>query len=209
MVSHEKTAKLEADLEEAREKTTNLESELLVTHERDALREAKLVKTRERAMLREAIVEAEVKAAHERALQAEERAVIAERDLDNGLGDAFLDGYDELREKISAAFLDIDVSGFMPTKTKDKKIDFFGRFFGEKSVFGGAGKDFRVEKSSAKKIGKKSGKIADFSAKNPIFSRKNPIFPEIWGKLYFRSLRGEKLKNEAKQSCRIKKKVYF
>ena len=95
---------------------------------------------------------------------------------------------------------------------KDKKIVFFGRFFGEKSVFGGAGKDFWVEKSSAKKIGKKSEKIADFSAKNrknPIFSRKNPIFPEIWGKLYFRSLRGEKLKNGAKQSCRIKKKCIF
>ena len=34
---------------------------------------------------------------------------------------------------------------------KDKKIDFFSRFFDEKSVFGGAGKDFRVEKSFAKK----------------------------------------------------------
>ena len=92
--------------------------------------------------------------------------------------------------------------------SKDKKIDFFGQFFGEKSIFGGAGKDFRVEKSFAKK----SGKIADFSAKNrknSIFSRKNPIFPEIWGKLYFRSLRGEKLKNGAKQSCRIKKKCIF
>ena len=33
----------------------------------------------------------------------------------------------------------------------DKKIGFFGRFFGEKSVFGGAGKDFRVEKSEVKK----------------------------------------------------------
>ena len=52
-------------------------------------------------------------------------------------------------------------------------------------------------KNRLQKIGKKSRKIADFSAKNrknPIFSRKNPIFPEIWGKLYFRSLRGEKLK---------------
>ena len=28
---------------------------------------------------------------------------------------------------------------------KDKKIDFFSRFFDEKSVFGGAGKDFWVE----------------------------------------------------------------
>ena len=33
---------------------------------------------------------------------------------------------------------------------KDKNIDFLGRFFGKKSVFGGAGKDFRVEKSSTK-----------------------------------------------------------
>ena len=46
-------------------------------------------------------------------------------------------------------------------------------------------------------------KIADFSPKNkknPTFSRKNPIFPEIWDKFYFRSLRGKKLKNGAKQS---------
>ena len=69
--------------------------------------------------------------------------------------------------------------------SKDKKIDFFGRFFGEKSVFGGGGKDFRVEKSSAKKSEKKSAKIADFSEKSDIFpkksdfSRKNPIFPDI------------------------------
>ena len=40
----------------------------------------------------------------------------------------------------------------------DKKIVFFGRFFGEKSVFGGAGKDFRMEKSEVKK-----------SEKNPRF----------------------------------------
>ena len=38
------------------------------------LREAELVKTRERAMLREATTKAEVKASHERALQAEERS---------------------------------------------------------------------------------------------------------------------------------------
>ena len=69
---------LEANLEEAREKTINIELELLATHERDVLREAELVKTRERAMLKETTAEAEVKAAHERALQAEERAVIAE-----------------------------------------------------------------------------------------------------------------------------------
>ena len=110
--------KLEADLEEAREKTTNLESEILATHERDALREAELMKTRERAMLKEANAEAEVKATHERYLQVEERVIIVERDLANGLADAFLDGYDELREKISAAFPDIDVSGFMPIETE-------------------------------------------------------------------------------------------
>ena len=38
--------------------------------------------------------------------------------------------------------------------TMDKKIGFFNRFFGEKSVFGGAGKDFRVEKSEVKKSAK-------------------------------------------------------
>ena len=54
--------------------------------------------------------------------------------------------------------------------TKDKKIDFFGRFFGEKSVFGAVGKEFRVEKSSAKKIVEKS----------PIF-RKWPIFGQFFG----------------------------
>ena len=33
----------------------------------------------------------------------------------------------------------------------DKKIVFLGRFFSEKSVFGGAGKDFWVVKSEVKK----------------------------------------------------------
>ena len=36
-------------------------------------------------------------------------------------------------------------------KTKDKKIADFDRFFGEKSDFGGAGKDFGMEKSGVKK----------------------------------------------------------
>ena len=36
----------------------------------------------------------------------------------NGLAYAFLDGYDELREKIFASFPDIDVSGFMPIETE-------------------------------------------------------------------------------------------
>ena len=109
LASHKKTTKLEADLEETRENTSNLEYELLATHERNALREAELVKTRERV---------EVKAAHERALQAEERAAIIERDLANGLADTFLEGFDELREKIFAAFPDIDVLGFMPIETE-------------------------------------------------------------------------------------------
>ena len=61
---------------------------------------------------------------------------------------------------------------------KDKKIDFFGRFFGEKSVFGGGGKDFRVEKSSAKKSEKNRQKLPIFWKKSD-FSRKNPIFPNI------------------------------
>ena len=51
-------------------------------------------------------------------MQAGERVIIVERDLVNGLGDAFLDGYDELREKISVAFPDIDVSGFMTIETE-------------------------------------------------------------------------------------------
>ena len=75
------------------------------------------MKTREMAMLKEANAEAEMKVTHERSLQAKERVIIVERDLANGLTDAFLDGYDELREKIFATFPDIDVSGFMPIKT--------------------------------------------------------------------------------------------
>ena len=68
---------------------------------------------------------------------------------------------------------------------KDKKIDFFGRFFGEKSIFGGGGKDFWVEKSSAKKSEKNRQKSPIFRKKSDIFpkksdfSRKNPIFPDI------------------------------
>ena len=70
-------------------------------------------------------------------------------------------------------------------ESKDKKIDFFGRFFGEKSVFGGGGKDFRVEKSSAKKSEKNRQKSPIFRKKSDIFpkksdfSGKNPIFPDI------------------------------
>ena len=59
----------------------------------------------------------------------------------------------------------------MGVRSNDKKIDFFGRFFCEKSVFGGAGKDFRVEKSSAKK-----------SVKN---REKSPIFRQKIGKIRY------------------------
>ena len=86
-----------------------------------------------------------------------------------------------------------------------QKNRFFRSIFLRKIGFRWCWKRFSGGKIVCKKIDKKSGKIADFSAKN----RKNQIFPEIWGKLYFRSLRGEKLKNGAKQSCRIKKKCIF
>ena len=49
----------------------------------------------------------------------------------------------------------------------NKKIVDFGRFFGEKSDFGGAGKDIGMEKSGKKK--KNRRKIADFSDKNRFF----------------------------------------
>ena len=91
---------------------------------------------------------------------------------------------------------------------RTKKNDFFSRFFGEKSVFGGAGKDFRVEKSSAKKSVKNRQKSPIFRQKTDIFPKKSDFFRNLY-KLYFRSLRGEILKNGANQSCRIKKKCTF
>ena len=75
----------------------------------------------------------------------------------------------------------------MQILTKEQKIRFFDRFIDEKSVFGWHGNDFDKKQIGRKKIGKKSGKIAEFSLKNrknPIFSQKNPIFPEILSKLY-------------------------
>ena len=48
---------------------------------------------------------------------------------------------------------------------KDKKIVDFGRFFGEKSDFGGAGKDIEMEKLEKKN----RRKIANFSDKNRFF----------------------------------------
>ena len=58
---------------------------------------------------------------------------------------------------------------------KDKKIVFFGRFFGEKSIFGWVGNDFGKEKSEVKK----SEKNRRFFGKKPISPPKKPIFPEI------------------------------
>ena len=53
---------------------------------------------------------------------------------------------------------------------KDKKIGKNLRFFGEKSFFGGAGKDFRMEKSFAKKS-EKIGKIRYFPEKIRFFPK--------------------------------------
>ena len=50
---------------------------------------------------------------------------------------------------------------------KDKKIDFFGRFFGFD------GKDFRVEKSSAKKSVKNCRFFGEKSEKSDIFPKKS------------------------------------
>ena len=103
-------------------------------------------------------------------------------------------------------------SNLCKVQIRDKKIAKIGRFFGEKSDFGGLGKDFAVEKSTEKISAKnrrffaEKSKNSDIFQKKSDFSRKNPIFSEIWDKVYFRSLRGKKLKTGAKQSCRIKKK---
>ena len=53
-----------------------------------------------------------------------------------------------------------------------------GRFFGEKSDFGGLGKDFAVEKST-EKISAKNRKIPTFFRKNPIFPEKIRFFPKF------------------------------
>ena len=45
---------------------------------------------------------------------------------------------------------------------REQKIDFFGRYFAEKSVFGQHGKEICNEKSTEGKIAKKSGKSAIF-----------------------------------------------
>ena len=95
---------------------------------------------------------------------------------------------------------------------RDKNFRNFDRFFAEISFFGAGGKEIKVEKSFEKKSWKNREKSPIFRqkiGKIRYFPEKNPILPEIWGKLYFRSLRGEKLKNGPNQSCRIKKKCIF
>ena len=62
----------------------------------------------------------------------------------------------------------------------DKKIADFGQFFGEKSDFGGAGKDIGMEKSG-KKIGEKS---PIFPIKTD-FPRKKPIKTDFSWKFFF------------------------
>ena len=97
--------------------------------------------------------------------------------------------------------------------SKEKQNGNFGRFFGDFSVFGGSGKK-NPWKKSTEKISAKNRRFfaeklknSDIFPKKYDFSRKKPIFPEILDKLYFKSLRGKKLKTGAKQSCRIKKSV--
>ena len=75
-------------------------------------------------------------------------------------------------------------SNLCKVQIRDKKIAEIGRFFGEKSDFGGLGKDFAVEKSTEKISAKnrrffaEKSKNSDIFPKKSDFSRKNPIFPE-------------------------------
>ena len=68
---------------------------------------------------------------------------------------------------------------YLLSRHKDQKIGFFGRFFGEKSVFGWVGNDLGKEKSFVRKSAK-NRRFFDISQKNPIFPRKKPMFSEIF-----------------------------
>ena len=88
-------------------------------------------------------------------------------------------------------------------KKNQKFRPIFRRFFG----FRWDWKKKNPWKKSTEKISAKNRRFflekpknSDIFPKKSNFSRKNPIFPEIWDKFYFRSLRGKKLKNGAKQS---------
>ncbi|RWR82221.1 hypothetical protein CKAN_01093300 [Cinnamomum micranthum f. kanehirae] len=111
--ARERATRAEAEMEKARERTSLSEAELEKARERASLSEAELGQTREKASLRESVMATEIKAVHDRASQAE-------KELSNGLADAFIDGYEELRRKISAAFPDLDLSGFVPTEAPDE-----------------------------------------------------------------------------------------
>ncbi|RWR88974.1 hypothetical protein CKAN_01801800 [Cinnamomum micranthum f. kanehirae] len=100
------------ELEKARERASLSEAELEKARERASLSEVELGQTRERASLRESVLAVEIQAVHDRASRAE-------KELSDGLADAFIDGYEELRGKISAAFPDLDLSGFVPTEAPD------------------------------------------------------------------------------------------
>ncbi|RWR89826.1 hypothetical protein CKAN_01889800 [Cinnamomum micranthum f. kanehirae] len=111
-VARERATRVEAEVEKARKRASLSEAELEKARERTSLSEAELGQTHERASLRESVLAAEIKAVHDRASQAE-------KELSDGLADAFIDGYEELRGKIFAAFPDLDFSSFVPTEVPD------------------------------------------------------------------------------------------
>ncbi|RWR98179.1 hypothetical protein CKAN_02768600 [Cinnamomum micranthum f. kanehirae] len=110
--ARERASLSETELEKARERASLSEAELEKARERASLSEVELGQTRERASLRESVLAVEIQAVHDRASRAE-------KELSDGLADAFIDGYEELRGKISAAFPDLDLSGFVPTEAPD------------------------------------------------------------------------------------------
>ncbi|RWR80029.1 hypothetical protein CKAN_00863600 [Cinnamomum micranthum f. kanehirae] len=112
-VARERATRAEAELVKARERASLSEAKLVKAHERASLSEAELIQTREGVLLRESVMATEIKAVHDRASRAE-------RELSDGLADAFIDGYEEFRGKISAAFPDLDLSGFVPTEAPDE-----------------------------------------------------------------------------------------
>ena len=114
--THEREALRDGELVEARKRATTLEAELLALRERNAFTEAELAQAHDRVMLKEAGAEAELKAAQERASRSEE-------DLENGLADAFIDGFEEFRGKASGAFPGIDFSGLVPADGSERGSD--------------------------------------------------------------------------------------
>ena len=62
---------------------------------------------------------------------------------------------------------------------------------------------------SFKKISAKNRRFFGKNRKNSDIFPKKSDFSEIWDKLYFRSLRGKKLKTVAKQASELKKSVLW